>query len=350
MKDEAIKLVKKVQMNANSKNKSGGNGSDGGDLLVGSVFIIFCIFILVALFKSFYTVDIEEEAVVTRFGQYLDTTQPGLHFKIPFIDDVYKVQSKKRQEAVFGFRKIRTSRRDRGSESAARGGRRVASTEESLMLTGDLNLADVEWSVQYEISDPKKYLFNAKDVTKTVRDVSMSAVRQVVGDRLVGEVLTTGRAEISIKVQELMQKTLESYDLGLNVTAVMLQSVNPPDKVKPAFNDVNAAKQEKEQAINRAERQYNSVIPQARGKAEKELADANAYSVRIVNRAKGDGARFTQVFKEYKKAPRVTKTRIYLETMEEIFEHISNFTIVDEGAKGLLPIYGNSKSVQKIIK
>ena len=218
------------------------------------------------------------------------------------------------------------------------------------MLTGDLNLADVEWSVQYEISDPKKYLFNAKDVTKTVRDVSMSAVRQVVGDRLVGEVLTTGRAEISYKSPRTDAEDLESYDLGLNVTAVMLQSVNPPDKVKPAFNDVNAAKQEKEQAINRAERQYNSVIPQARGKAEKELADANAYSVRIVNRAKGDGARFTQVFKEYKKAPRVTKTRIYLETMEEIFEHISNFTIVDEGAKGLLPIYGNSKSVQKIIK
>ena len=272
---------------------------------------------------------------MTRFGQYLSTAQPGLHYKLPFIDSIYKVQSKKRQEAVFGFRKVS-------------GNRRFITPEESLMLTGDLNLADVQWSVQYEISDAKKYLFNAKDVTKTVRDVSMSAVRQVVGDRLVGEVLTTGRAEISSNVKDLMQSILENYDIGLRVTAVMLQSVNPPEKVKPAFNDVNAAKQEKEQAINRAEREYNRVIPQARGKAEKELANANAYSVKVVNRAKGDASRFTQVYKEYKKAPQVTQTRIYLETMEEIFAKISDFTIIDKDAKGLLPIYGQSNLPRNI--
>ena len=145
-----------------------------------------------------------------------------------------------------------------------------------------------------------------------------------------------------------MQSILESYDIGLRVTAVMLQSVNPPEKVKPAFNDVNAAKQEKEQAINRAEREYNRVIPQARGKAEKELANANAYSVKVVNRAKGDASRFTQVYKEYKKAPQVTQTRIYLETMEEIFAKISDFTIIDKDAKGLLPIYGQSNLSRNI--
>ena len=319
MEHEAIKLVRKAGERISGASRGGGNGNSN-DFGSGFGAIAASIFILLLAYNSFYTVDIEEEAVVTRFGEYLETTEPGLHYKLPFIDRVFKVQSKKRQEAVFGFRKVS-------------GNRRFVTPEESLMLTGDLNLADVQWSVQYEISDAKKYLFNAKDVTKTVRDVSMSAVRQVVGDRLVGEVLTTGRAEISAEVKKLMQSILESYDIGLRVTAVMLQSVNPPEKVKPAFNDVNAAKQEKEQAINRAEKEYNRIIPQARGKAEKELADANAYSIRVVNRAKGDASRFTQVYKEYRKAPKVTQTRIYLETMEEIFEKISDFTIIDKDAK-----------------
>ena len=188
-------------------------------------------------------------------------------------------------------------------------------------------------------------MFNAKNVDQTIRDVSMSAVRQVVGDRRVGEVLTVGRAEIAIAVKALMQTTLERYDVGLRVTAVELQSVTPPELVKPAFNDVNAAKQEKEQAINRAEREYNRVIPEARGKAEKELANAKAYAVRIVNRAKGDGDRFSQVFTEYKKAPSVTQSRIYLETMEEVFSGTRDFTIVDKDARGLLPVYGSLQSV-----
>ena len=319
--------------NGGAKWGQGGGGAGGGDGFEFQAppkwvwFLPIVIVVLLTVMKGFYTVETEEEAVVTRFGAYLKTTEPGLHFKIPWVDEIYKVQSKKRQEEVFGFRKLD-------------GNRRRVYAEESLMLTGDLNLADVQWTVQFEISDPAKFLFRARDVKKTVRDVSMSAVRQIVGDRRVSNVLTVGRAEIGLKVKELMQATLAGYDLGLNITAVALQTVTPPESVRPAYNDVNAAKQEMEQAINKAEREYNRVIPEARGKGEKEIANAQAYAIRVVNRARGDASRFTEVLAEYNKAPKVTRTRIYLETMEEIFSNIEEFTVVDGDAKGLLPVSG----------
>ena len=236
----------------------GGNGSSGGsgDLPINNktiLYIVIGLAIALAAFNSFYTVQPEEEGVVTRFGEYLKKTDPGPHIKIPFIDKVYKVRSKRRQEEVFGYRKN------------PRGGK-IELPEESLMLTGDLNLASVQWMVQYEISDPWKVLFRAKDVQKTIRDVSMSVMRRVVGDRLVGEVLTVGRAAIAIEAKDLMQANLDKYDVGIRITTIELQSATPPEKVKPAFNDVNAAKQEQEQAINRAEREYNKVIPEARGR------------------------------------------------------------------------------------
>ena len=316
------------------KSRSNGSGSGGGNgqapFSFGNhniAYIVGAIFIIIAGLNSFYTVQPDEEGVVTRFGEYLKKTDPGPHIKLPFIDKVYKVRSKRRQEEVFGFRKNPN-------------GGNIERPEESLMLTGDLNLASVQWMVQYEISDPWKVLFRAKDVQKTIRDVSMSVMRRVVGDRLVGEVLTVGRAEIAIEAKDLMQDKLNQYDVGIHITTVELQNATPPEKVKPAFNEVNAAKQEQEQAINRAEREYNKIIPEARGRAEQMIADAQAYSINVVNRSKGEAERFKSMMFEYKKAPAITKDRIYLETMEEVLSKVERFTIVDEDAKGVLPIYG----------
>ena len=241
--EDVMKDIQKIFDNFKKKNGSnggfggGGGGGNSGGFLHGSfgVAILVAIIVLVILggFKSFYTVQPDEVGVVTRFGEYHSTAQPGPHFKIPWVDKVYKVNWKRRQEEEFGYR-----------ENTARRGGRVNLTEESLMLTGDLNLADVQWMVQYEISDPWKYLFHARDVRKTMRDVSMSVMRQVVGDRLVSEVLTVGRAEIAINAKELMQTTLNQYDVGIHITTIELQSVTPPEPVRPAFNDVNAAKQD----------------------------------------------------------------------------------------------------------
>ncbi|SMF11582.1 FtsH protease activity modulator HflK [Pseudobacteriovorax antillogorgiicola] len=317
---EKVRDIFSAKKKGNGRSGGGGAGADPKKILLG---ILIFIAVLSGL-KAFYTVEADEEGVVTRFGKYIHTSQPGLHFKVPWVDQVYKVKSKRRQEEVFGYR-ART---------------REQVNSESLMLTGDLNLADVEWMVQYEISDPWRFLFRAADVRKAIRDVSMSVMRRVVGDRLVGEVLTTGRMEIATHVKDLMQETLDQYDLGIRLTTVELQSVTPPDRVKAAFNDVNAAKQEQEQAINRAERKYNSIIPEARGKAEQQIAEAQAYAKEAVNKARGDANRFKAQLTEYKKAPLVTRKRLYIETMEEVLSNASNVTVVDEGVKGLMPIYG----------
>lgn len=313
-----------------------------GDLLGGAKSsarqIGFFILVILAWFgisSSYYTIDVSEEGVITRFGQYLKTTPPGLHFKIPFgIDTVYKVASKRRLQEEFGFR----------SEGQA-GGRTTYTDRsfghESLMLTGDLNVADVSWILQYEISDPWKYLFHARDVQRNIRDVSLSIMRRVVGDRLVGDVLTVGRVEIADEAKRLTQEVLDRYDMGIRIVTVNLQDVNPPESVKPAFNDVNAAKQQQEEAINIAEREYNRIIPEARGRADQLISNAEAYSIDVVNRAKGDAARFSSVAEEYNKAPEITRSRIYIESMEEVLQEVEKLTIVDPKVQGLLPVFSS---------
>jgi membrane protease subunit HflK len=287
-----------------------------------------------ALFTSFYTVDVSEEAVVTRFEKYHETTPSGLHFKLPFgIDRVTKVPSKVLLQEEFGFRS-EAALRSKRAES-----RRPNYIEESLMLTGDLNVADVKWIVQFRISDPWKFLFNARDVQKNIRDVSMSIMRRVVGDRLVGDVLTVGRIEIADEAKRLTQDVVDKYDMGITVVAVVLQDVTPPEAVKTAFNDVNAAKQEQEKAINVAEREYNNIIPEAKGKGEQLIADAEAYAISLVNQAKGDATKFDAVLLEYKKSSEVTKRRMYVEAMEEIFANLKSLVIVDSKVKGVLPLY-----------
>lgn len=297
--------------------------------------LLILVIIIVGAMSSFYTVQPDEEAVAIRLGKYLETTQPGLHFKFPFgIDKVIKLQTKRIHQLEFGFRTRDTSAgRLRSSQRAYE--------DESLMLTGDLNVAVVEWVVQFQISDPYKYLFKTNDPILNIRDVSKSIMRRVVGDRLVTEVLTTGRTDIALNAKILMQDILDKYNLGVRIVTIKLQDVNPPERVKPSFNEVNAAKQEQEKVINQAEREYNNVIPEARGQAEKLVSEATGYATAVVNRAEGDAEKFLSIWREYKKAPVVTEKRMYLEAMEEIFTHVKSFTIVDSKIKGLLPVFQN---------
>lgn len=290
---------------------------------------------VLGVLTSMYTVEPEEKAVILRFGRYLATQGPGLHFKLPFgVDRHIKVPTERILQEEFGFRSSSTKGARTQYEDQA-------FDEESLMLTGDLNVADVEWIVQYKIAEPQKYLFNTRDVRTNLRDVSLSVVRRVIGDRRVSEVLTTGRVEIAEEAQRLMQEVLNHYDMGVRIVTLKLQDVNPPESVRPAFNEVNAAKQEQEKVINQAEREYNKVIPEARGKAEETVSKAEGEAERVINTAKGDAARFENVLREYRKAPAITRTRLYLETLEDIYSRFSEMTIVDKGVKGVLPVFEN---------
>lgn len=303
--------------------------------------IILTALLIVGSLTSYYTVEPDEEAVVIRLGKYLNTTQPGLHFKIPFgVDKVTKVKTKIVHQAEFGFRtqSVQTRQTTYSNQNMQ---------DESLMLTGDLNVAEVEWVVQYQISDPFKFLFKTSEPIRNIRDVSESIMRRVVGDIMVTEVLTTGRVGIAGDAKQLMQEVLDKYDMGILVRSIKLQDVNPPKKVQASFNEVNAAKQEQEKMINQAEQAYNRVIPEAKGKAKKLISESQGYAQAVVNRAQGDAQRFTEIYREYKKAPMITKKRLYLEAMEELFSNIDNITIIDSRVKGLLPVFGKGTINEK---
>lgn len=290
--------------------------------------------IALGVFQSFYKIDVSQEGVVTRFDRYIQTVGPGLHFKIPYgIDKVMKVESAIVHQEEFGFRTT-------GSRSARRTYTTKDLEAESLMLTGDLNVANVEWTLQYRIIDTAKYKFKARDVETNIRDVSISIMRRVVGDRLVNDVLTTGRIEIAAEAKTLTQEVLDQYDMGIQIERINLQDVNPPQPVQAAFNEVNAAKQEQEQTINKAEREYNRQIPRAKGQAEQQIKEAEAFAIDLTNRSKGDAEKFNAILKEYKKAPTITKKRLYIETMQDVLSSIDDLTIIDSDVKGVLPIYG----------
>ncbi|MFG1500220.1 FtsH protease activity modulator HflK [Halobacteriovorax sp. XZX-3] len=304
---------------------------DKGLKLLGPFFI----FIVLVIFgyTSFYTVEPDEEAVVIRLGKYINTNTPGLHFKIPFgVDEVIKVKVKTVLQEEFGFR-TKSSRSRRSSYSGDN------FDHESLMLTGDLNVASVEWAVQYQVRDPFKFIFQTSEPVRNIRDISESIMRRVVGDRSVTDVLTVGKVEIEADAKLLMQEVIDKYDMGVSIISVKLQDVNPPQVVKASFNEVNEAKQEQEKAINEAEGAYNKVIPEARGKAEKMVSEAEGYAAALVNRAEGDVAKFQEILKEYRRAPKITKKRLYIEAMEGLYKKYDNLTIIDPKVKGLLPIY-----------
>ncbi len=287
---------------------------------------------------------------MTRLGRYVTTQPPGLHFKLPFgIDQVSKVETTVVLEESFGVFQASSasateSMRQRSPFGLSSSGRADFSRnlkEESLMLTGDLNVADVEWVVQYRIADPRQYLFNVADPIKNMRDIAQAAMRRVVGDRTVNDVLTTGRSQIGDDVKIIMQQIFSDYEMGVEILGVKLQDVNPPEEVKPSFNAVNAARQIQRQLINTAEAEYNKVIPKALGEKEQLIEQARGYKEARVNRARGDADRFKKVLLEYKKAPELTRTRIYLELTEELVSRVTALTIIDPDIQGVLPVFGS---------
>jgi membrane protease subunit HflK len=285
---------------------------------------------LILIFGSFYTVGPEEVGVVVRFGEFNRIANSGLNYKLPLVEDVHVVPIERQLKQEFGYR---TTSADVRSQY-----RKAGYTDESLMLTGDLNLADVEWVVQYRITDPYNFLFKVRNPEQTLRDISEASMRQIVGDRTVNEVLTVGRAEIETSSRTLIQKLCKEYETGIRVDQVVLQDVNPPDPVKPAFNAVNEAQQQRETLINQAKSEYNKVVPRARGEAEEVLQKAEGYAVDRVNRAKGEVERFNDLYREYIKAPEVTKQRLYLETMEHVLPKVGQKIITDDKGNSVIPL------------
>ncbi len=328
------------------RGKKGGGGGNGGQppsgdgnsnsnfLVIGGM-IVLVLLIIRGVMTSYYTVNQSELGVVTRFGKYARTDPPGLHFKIPFgIEKNINVPAQDLLKEEFGFRTQDT----RGP--VTRYTKRTLDGE-SMILSGDLNIADVEWVVQYTISDPVKYLFNTANPTKNIRDISISVMRRAIGDRLYLDVLGKAKQDIPALVKQISQEIFNQYDMGITVQNIAIKSALPPEEVMPAFNEVIAAIQEQKQFINKAEQEYNKVIPEAKGKAAKVIANAEAYATEVLNHSKGDAERFSTVLKSYKLAPAITRQRLYLEAMQEVFDDADRFTIVDSKISGLLPIYGN---------
>jgi modulator of FtsH protease HflK len=299
----------------------------------GAVLIGLLVLLGIAMvWTMFYTVEADEVAVVQRFGRYVRREAPGLHYRLPFgLETVRKVKVQRVLKAEFGFRTEEPGVRTRFSPQAF--------PEEALMLTGDLNVADVKWIVQYRIVDPAQFLFGNRNPESALKDVAQIVMRTVVGDHTVTEVLTERRVEVAHEVQRKMQDLLQLYNTGLRVDTVNLQNVTPPsDAVKRAFNEVNEAQQEKERKINEALQAYNQEIPSARGEAERTLAQAAGYAIQRVNNAKGDVSRFTALLAEYRKAPGVTRRRLYLETMREILPAVQQVFVFDNNQPAsLLP-------------
>ncbi|MCG8525075.1 MAG: FtsH protease activity modulator HflK [Opitutales bacterium] len=295
--------------------------------------IVIVIALIYAAVSSFYTVESEEQAVVLRFGKYHAITDPGLHFKIPFgVDRAIRVATRRQHKEEFGYR-TRSARQ--GSPTRYDSG---GYPEESLMVTGDLNAAQVEWSVQYLIQDPRAFLFNVREPVATMRDASESVMRQVVGDRTVDEVITVGRQEIQYQTLLRLQQLMDEYEMGIKIDQVVLQDVSPPSPVAPSFNAVNEAQQERERMINEARAQYNKAVPRARGQAEQLIQSALGYATERVNRSKGDASRFDSMLVEYLKAPEVTRRRMYLETMQGVLPKLGRKIIVDDEATSVLPL------------
>jgi membrane protease subunit HflK len=302
--------------------------------------VIAGLLLILALYASIFTVNPEEVGIILRFGEFTRAANPGLNFKMPLgIEEVIKVPVERQLKLEFGFR---TQEPITGSQYTTR-----AYQKESLMLTGDLNASEVEWIVQFRVADPYKFLFKVRNTTVTFRDMNEAIMREIIGDRSVNEVLTVGRVEIANTVSQKLQELCDQYETGIKVDQVVLQDVNPPDTVKPAFNEVNEAQQEREKLINQARSEYNQVIPKARGTAARTIEEARGYAVERVNQARGEAARFNAIFLEYSRAPEVTRQRIYLETMNEIFPKVGRKLITDEKATGILPLFQFSQQEEQ---
>ena len=298
--------------------------------LVGAIIALMLLAAL--LFSMFFTIAPEEVGLVLTFGAYSPPeSQSGLHWKLPWpIQTVMKVPVQRQLKQEFGFRTRTAGVKSKFTTAGLEG--------ESLMLTGDLNVAVVEWTTQFRIKEPYKFLFKVRSVGETFQDMNEAVMREVIGDRSVTEVLTIGRQEIATEVEVRLQALCDQYETGLKIEQVVLQDVNPPEEVKPSFNEVNQAQQERERMINEARTAFNQVIPKARGQALQTIQEAEGYAADRVNRAKGDAARFEEVYEAYRRAPDVTRRRIYLETMQSILPQVQRTIVLDKDLKGLLPL------------
>lgn len=302
---------------------------------------IAAVVILILLVGSFYQIGPEEIGVILQFGKFSRTTNPGLHLKLPLgIEKLIKVPVQRQLKAEFGFRTTRAGIR---TEYGVTG----ETIKEATMLTGDLNVAVVEWIVQYKIKDPYKYLFKIRDAEATFRYMNEAVVRRVVGDNSVDEVVTIGRARMALEAKEELQQLCDLYEIGIEVNQLIFQDVNPPDPVKPAFNEVNESLQEKERKINEAWSEYNQEIPRAQGEAEQTIRGAEGYAMARVNNALGDANRFKAIYREYARAPLVTRKRLYLEAINEILPKINKKIIFDEKQKNILPLLNLGEEVKK---
>lgn len=306
-----------------------------------SLFII--LFLTVAIiWSSIYTVPSDSVAVVQRFGKYVKDVPPGLHFKFPLgIDSARIVPVKRQLKQEFGFATP-------GATDLFQSPRRNDAQRETQMVTGDLNAVLVEWVVQYRISDPVKFLFEVREPRETLRNVSESVMREVVGDRTVDEVITIGRQDIESEALTKMQAFSSKYAMGIRIDQVQLKNINPPKPVQESFNEVNQAQQEKEKLINEARRDYNKVIPLAEGEKDQRIREADGYRLKRINEAQGDVARFNSLLAEYLKTPEVTRRRIYIETMKEVMPMIKAKYVLDEGAQGILPLLNLDMDLNKI--
>lgn len=315
MADEEVKKAKRVRKS------------------IGPAMLFWLIVLALAVaagFSSVYVVDETENAVITRFGKYKQTVGSGLHVKLPFgIDKNYNVDIKTLRAEQFGFKTVKSGRNNEYKNNIS---------EESEMLTGDLNIVDVEWVIQYKITDPKQWLFNVYEKEQTIRDISRSVINTLVGDRAIFDVISSDRSTIQNLAQEQMNENFKALGLGINVTTVQFQNVVPPVEVQAAFEDVNKASQDMKRLINEGKEEYNKEIPKAQGEADRQIQVAEGYAAERVNMAKGDVARFNAVYEEYKQSPKATKERIYLETMAEIFGSETKPELIDSELENLVPV------------
>ena len=335
------------KLKAKQEHKEGGGGFVPPDInkvmdkfkkfkLPGGPLILLIFILLFFSTSTFYTVAVDEVGVIQRFGKYVRTTQPGLNFKLPSgIEKVTKVKVRRVYKEEFGFR---TVRRDVQTRAVSGGENKNV----SLMLTGDLNVALVPWIVQYRIKDPYKFLFKVHKVDKLLIDMSEAAMRLVVGDRSINEVISK-REEIAVEARNVLQAEMDRAESGINIVTIEMKKTNVPGPVQPSFNEVNQATQEKEKLIYQAKEDYNKAIPAARGEAERTIKAAEGYALDRVNRAKGDAARFKAFYAEYAKAKDVTKRRLYLESLKDLLPKIGEKYIVDSDQKNLLPLLNLGK-------
>ena len=335
----------------------GFNADELGDWIVHNwrslVLLLLAAIVIFELTTVVYRVDASNEGVVLRFGRHARTSPPGLHMKMPWpVEQVYEVSVRRIKTLEFGFD---TERPGRVTEYVPTGAQHLDVAE---MLTGDLNLAHVEWIVQYRVQDPVAYLFHVGDVERvsaealpqgvdhhpnpavpdTIRDVSESVLRRLVGDTSVDAILTFGRDDMAIDAKDEIQEMLDEFDAGVQIVTVKLQTTSPPDNVKDAFQEVNRARQNKERVVNEAEGERNRQVPAARGKRDQTISEAEGYQERILLTTKGKVNAFLAQLAEYEKAPDVTMSRLYLEAMEEVLANVEQKTIIDESVQGILPL------------